>query len=63
MTKDELITEVSLSINWERIIYYLEYKLDVEINYDSYTFIDIEETISEMILEAIEDEHDFILKQ
>jgi len=62
MDKDELITVVSLSIDWERICNHLEYKLDIEINPDCYTFKDIEETVSNMLLEAIEDEPDFTYK-
>lgn len=62
MDKDKLIMEVSFSIDWERICDYLEYELDVEINPDCYTFQEIEETVSEMLLEALKDEPNFTYK-
>jgi hypothetical protein len=62
MNKDELITKVSLSIDWERICDHLEYELDIEINPDCYTFKDIETTVTEMLLEALKEEPNFTYK-
>ena len=61
MDKDVLAVIVSYAINWKDICFHLNLNLDVEINNDSEVFSEIESHIADMLLEAIEEDDNFII--
>lgn len=61
--KEDLTLKISESIEWNSIVEKLEFDLDCDINIDNDIFCLIEETIADMLLDAIKEDDNFTINE